>query len=301
MGNTSTGFLAIVGRPNVGKSSLTNRLVGRKVAIVSDKPQTTRTRIMGVYTEGETQLVFLDTPGQHRSRNRLDDFMRRSIGEALSEIEGCLLVTSPDTVIHDEEKELLRRLQKDGTPTLLAINKIDTLADKSSLLACIDMWQKAFPFAGIWPISAKTGDGVPALLEQLKGYAVEGPHFFPDDAVSDQPEQILASELIREKLLHLLQQEVPHGIAVGIERYEERDTVKGDPILDIDAVIYCERDSHKGIIIGKRGSMLRAVGVAARTELEQLLGIRVNLQCFVKVKEDWRNRPSQLSQFGYRL
>ena len=299
--NTTSCFIAIVGRPNVGKSSLLTRIVGSKVAIVSDKPQTTRTRITGVYTDGETQLVFLDTPGHHRSHNRLDDFMRRSIGEALSGVDACVLVTEPDKLIRSEEEELLSRLQKDGTPVVLVINKTDTLADKTALLACMDRWNQAFCFDSIWPVSAKSGDGVEELLEHLKSYAFESPHYFPDNAVTDQPERVVAAEVIREKMLLLLQQEVPHGIAVVIESWRERETAGGDAIIDMDATIYCERDTHKGIIIGKRGAMLRQIGTAARTEMEEIFGTRVNLQCWVKVKEDWRNRITGLQQFGYTL
>lgn len=298
---TTSCFIAIVGRPNVGKSSLLNRIVGSKVAIVSDKPQTTRTRIMGVYTDGGTQLVFLDTPGQHRCRNKLDDFMRRSIGEALSGVDACVMVTEPDKQIRSEEEELLSRLKKDGTPTVLVINKTDTLADKTALLACMDMWQRAFAFAAIWPVSAKTGDGVAALLEHLKTYAFESPHYFPDDAVTDQPERVVAAEVIREKMLMLLQHEVPHGIAVVIESWKERETAAGEPIIDMEATVYCERETHKGIVIGKRGAMLRRIGTAARTELEEILTSRVNLQCWVKVKEDWRNRGTGFEQFGYTI
>lgn len=298
---TTACFIAIIGKPNVGKSSLLNRIVGSKVAIVSDKPQTTRTRIMGVYTDKETQLVFLDTPGHHRCRNKLDDFMRRSIGEALSGVDACVLVTEPEQEIRTEEEELLSRLRRDSTPTVLVINKTDVLSDKTALLSCIDRWQRAFAFDSIWPVSAKTGDGVAALIEHLKGFAFESPHYFPNDAVTDQPERVIAAEVIREKMLLLLQHEVPHGIAVVTESWKERETAAGEPIIDIEATIYCERETHKGIVIGKRGAMLRQIGTAARTELEEILGTRVNLQCWVKVKEDWRNRSTGLQQLGYTI
>lgn len=299
--NSTSCFIAIVGRPNVGKSSLLNRMVGSKVAIVSDKPQTTRTRIMGVYTEGACQLVFTDTPGQHRARNKLDEFMRRSIGEAMNDIEVCLLVAEPTEQIGDEEKGLLRRLQNDKTPTVLVINKTDIVEDKPRLLACMDMWQQAFAFDSIFPVSAKTGDGVEELMAHLRSFAVEGPHFFPDDALTDQPERVLAAEVIREKTLTLLQHEVPHGIAVVIESWDERETANGDAIIDLEATIVCEREAHKGIVIGKRGGMLRAIGTAARVELEEILNSKVNLQCWVKVREDWRNRAGQLQNFGYTM
>lgn len=301
MSNSTTAFIAIVGRPNVGKSSLLNCMVGSKVAIVSDKPQTTRTRIMGVLTEEECQLVFTDTPGQHRARNRLDEFMRRSISEAMSDTDVCILVAEPTAKIGDEEKGLLRRLKNDDTPTVLVINKTDTVEDKSALLALIQMWSEEFAFESIFPVSAKTGDGVKELVAHLKSFAMESPHFFPDDALTDQPERVLAAEVVREKTLHLLQHEVPHGIAVVIESWDEGETAKGTPIIDIGATIVCERETHKGIVIGKRGAMLRAIGTAARVELEEILDSKVNLQCWVKVKEDWRNRAGQLQNFGYTL
>ncbi len=298
--DTRSAFIAIVGRPNVGKSSLLNALVGKKVAIVSDKPQTTRTRIMGVVTKGATQLVFLDTPGNHKPRTRLGDFMVRSIGEAVSGVDVGLLVTEPCTAIREEEQALLTQLQKQKLPILLVINKIDTLPDKAQLLACIDLWQQAADFAAILPVSALNGDGLAELLSELDAFAFESPHFFPADATSDQTEQAIASEVIREKMLLLLRQEIPHGIAVDIERMGERETEKGT-ILDIDAYIYCERDSHKGMVIGKKGAMLKEIATQARTELEGLFDTKVNLQCWVKVKEDWRNRQGFLSGLGYKL
>ena len=268
--NTTSAFIAIVGRPNVGKSSLLNAIVGRKVAIVSDKPQTTRTRIMGVYTRDPLQLVFLDTPGAHRPRTRLGDFMVKSIGEAVSGVDAGVLVTEP------------RR------------------EDKSVLLACIDAWRKEADFAAVLPLSALTGEGVDDLVAELSAYAFESPHFFPDDAVSDQPEQVLAAELLREKMLLSLREEIPHGIAVTIESMHERETERG-PILDIEANIFCEKASHKGMIIGKRGTMLKEIASAARLEMEELFGAKVNLQCWIKVKEDWRNRQGLLTGFGYKL
>ncbi len=296
---TKNCFIAIVGKPNVGKSSLLNCMVGSKVAIVSDKPQTTRNRIMGVLTDGEVQLVFTDTPGQHRARNKLDEFMRRSIGEAMTDVEVCLLVVEPTDKIGENEQSLLRRLKSDKTPTILVINKTDLLEDKTRVLTCIDAWREAYPFDSIFPVSAKSGDGVKELLAHLRSFGVEGPHFFPEDALTDQPERVLAAEVIREKALHLLEHEVPHGIAVVIESWEERETANGTPIIDMDAVIVCEREAHKGIVIGKRGGMLRAIGTNARKELEILLDSKVNLQCWVKVREDWRNRAGQLQNFGY--
>lgn len=298
--DTVSAFIAIVGRPNVGKSSLLNALVGKKVAIVSDKPQTTRTRIMGVVTRDKTQLVFLDTPGNHKPRTRLGDFMVRSIGEAVSGVDVAVLVTEPRAAIREEEQALLTQLRQKKLPVILVINKIDTVTDKAQLLTYIDAWTQQMDFAAIVPVSAKNGDGLDNLLAELDLFTFESPHFFPADATSDQTEQAIASEVIREKMLQLLRQEIPHGIAVDIERWGERETEKGT-ILDMDAYIYCERDSHKGMIIGKKGVMLKEIASRARTELEELFATKVNLQCWVKVKEDWRNRQGFLSGLGYKL
>lgn len=295
-----SAFAALVGRPNVGKSSLLNAIVGRKVAIVSDKPQTTRTRIMGVATRGRTQLVFLDTPGNHKPRTRLGDFMVRSIGEAVSGVDVGILVVEPRAATRPEEKELIDQLERQKLPTVLVINKIDTLDDKSSLLGVIDYWRTQAAFSAIVPVSAHTGDGLDELWDVLSGFAAESPHFFPDDATSDQTEQTVAAEIIREKMLLLLRQEIPHGIAVGIERLSERETDRGQ-ILDIEAIIYCDRENHKGMIIGKQGAMLKQIATLARVELEELFGVKVDLKCWVKVKEDWRDRQGFLASLGYRL
>lgn len=300
MPDSRSAFIAIVGRPNVGKSSLLNAIVGRKVAIVSDKPQTTRTRIMGVLTWNETQLVFLDTPGNHRPRTRLGDFMVQSIGEAVSGVDVGMLVTEPGETPREAELALLEQFKKTGLPAVLVLNKTDLLEDKSALLPCIAAWKEQYDFAAILPVSALTGEGVDELIAVLSGFAFESPHFFPDDAVSDQPEQVLAAELIREQMLLLLRQEIPHGIAVAVESMKERETDSG-PILDIDAIIYCERDSHKGMVIGKRGAMLKEIASRARAEMEALFGVPVNLQCWVKVKEDWRNRQGFLGSLGYKI
>lgn len=295
-----SAFAALVGRPNVGKSSLLNAIVGRKVAIVSDKPQTTRTRIMGVATRGRTQLVFLDTPGNHKPRTRLGDFMVRSIGEAVSGVDVGILVVEPRAATRPEEKELIDQLERQKLPTVLVINKIDTLDDKSSLLGVIDYWRTQAAFSAIVPVSAHTGNGLDELWDVLSGFAAESPHFFPDDATSDQTEQTVAAEIIREKMLLLLRQEIPHGIAVGIERLSERETDRGQ-ILDIEAIIYCDRENHKGMIIGKQGAMLKQIATLARVELEELFGVKVDLKCWVKVKEDWRDRQGFLASLGYRL
>lgn len=297
--DTKSAFLALIGRPNVGKSSLLNAMVGRKVAIVSDKPQTTRSRLMGVHTVGSTQLVFLDTPGMHRPRTRLGDFMVQSISEAMSGVDAAVLVTEPRPAIREEERELLSQLRRQQLPAVLVINKIDTLKSKDALLACIAAWQDAFAFDEVYPVSALTGEGVAALEDHLRTYAFDSPHFFPDEAVSDQTEQAAAAELIREKMLLLLRDEIPHGIAVVVERMGERAGRDG-PVLDVEATIFCEKESHKGMVIGKKGAMLRQIGTLARQDLEQLFDIKVNLQCWVKVKEDWRNRQGLLGQFGYR-
>ena len=296
---TKSAFVAIVGRPNVGKSSLLNAMVGRKVAIVSDKPQTTRTRIMGVLTREETQLVFLDTPGNHRPRTRLGDFMVKSIGEAVSGVDAGMLVVEPKGEIRDVERELLEQFRRQKLPAVLVINKIDTLADKAILLNCIERWREAYDFTAVLPVSALTGEGVDEVVEQLSAFAFDSPHFFPDDAVSDQPERVIASELVREKMLLLLRQEIPHGIAVVIEDMNERETENGS-ILDVDAYIYCEKDSHKGMVIGKKGAMLKEIATLARQDMEALFGVKVNLQCWVKVKEDWRNNTFQMRNFGYQ-
>lgn len=301
MAQTSySAFIALIGRPNVGKSSLLNRLLGRKVAIVSDKPQTTRGRLMGVLTQEETQLVFLDTPGMHRPRTRLGEFMVQSVSEAMSGVDAAVVVTEPIAELRENERLLLEQLRKNKLPAVLVINKIDTVEIKTDLLRCIDAWRTEYPFDEVFPISAKTGEGVDALLQSLKKYAFESPHFFPDDMISDQPERVLAAELIREKMLLTLRQEIPHGTAVVTEQFVERET-PGGTVLDIDVTIYCERDSHKGMIIGKRGAMLKEIASAARIEMEEQFDAKVNLQCWVKVKEDWRNRPGILSQLGYKL
>lgn len=296
--NTRAAFVAIVGRPNVGKSSVLNSIIGRKVAIVSNKPQTTRNRIMGVYTRENIQLVFVDTPGMHRPRTRLGDFMVQSIQEAVAGVDAAVMVVEPVATIRDSERELLDQLAQHRLPTLLVINKIDTLEDKNLLLTCMDFWRSVFDFHAIIPTSAVTGDGIDVLIEELKGFTIESPHFFPPHVVSDQPERVLASEILREKMLMNLRDEIPHGIAVVVEKMAERNTQSG-PILDIDAYIYCEKTSHKGIIIGKQGAMLKTIASSARADMEQVFGVKVNLQCWVKVKEDWRNRQNLLNSFGY--
>ncbi len=291
-------FVAIVGCPNVGKSSLLNAMLGQKLAIVSNKPQTTRTRIMGIWTKGETQLVFLDTPGLHRSRNRLDDYMTRSIHASVAGVDCCILVVEAGEEIRPAEQELLETIRKQQLPAVLVINKIDRLAHKEQLMAQIAAWSEQYAFSAVVPVSALKGDGVPDLLRELVGMAQEGMHFFGEEEITDMPEQTLAAEMIREKLLRLLDKEVPHGVAVAVEHMAERESASG-PVTDIRAVIFCERDSHKGIIIGKGGAMLKKVGTYARQDLEDFFACKINLQLWVKVKEDWRNREAVLRSLGY--
>ena len=297
---TKSAFIAIVGCPNVGKSSLLNAFVGKKVAIVSDKPHTTRTRIMGVVTRGETQLVFLDTPGVLKPHSRLGDFMAKSIEEAMSGVDAALMVVEPTPEIRVPEEDLLGKLKAAELPTVLAINKVDAVEEKTDLLACLAAWKDRHGFDDLYPVSAHTGDGLDGLLDKLSEYAFESPHFFPADATSDQTEAVLAAELIREQILRLLRQEVPHGVAVLCEPIKEREGRDG-VILDVEATILCDRDNHKGIIIGKKGAMLKKISTNARAQMERLFGAHVNLQCWVKVKEDWRNRQAILNQLGYRI
>ena len=295
MGNRKTSFIAIVGRPNVGKSSILNRLLGQKIAIVSSRPQTTRTKIMGVLTENDIQLVFTDTPGFHKPKTKLGEKMIKSVDDAISGVDSCLFVTESKGEIRPNEIELLERLKKEKIPVILAINKIDMLSKKEELMERILELSKLCDFTAVVPVSAQNGDGLEELKEELNKLAVESEFFFPEDTLTDQPERVLASEMIREKLLYRLNEEIPHGIAVSIESMKERET--GD-IMDIEAVIYCERDSHKGIIIGKGGSMLKAVSTSARKDLEEFFDCKVNLQCWVKVKEGWRNREGLIHNFG---
>lgn len=291
-----SAFIAIIGRPNVGKSSILNKLLGQKVAIVSSKPQTTRTRIMGVLTEGENQLVFLDTPGMHKPKNSLGDYMVRSINESVAGVDACLLVTEACQDIRENEKLLIEKVKKMGLPCVLAINKTDTINDKEKLLEQIISYTSLFDFDAIVPVSAETGDKLDELKEELKKFTTEGGHFFPDDTLTDQPEKVLASEMIREKILRLTEKEIPHGTAVVIERMKMREDKN---LMDIDATIYCERDTHKGILIGKKGSMLKKISTYARQDMENFFNCKVNLKTWVKVKEDWRNKENLMRSFGF--
>ena len=294
--DTKSAFIAIVGRPNVGKSSLLNALVGEKVAAVSAKPQTTRTRITGILTKDKTQFVFIDTPGLHKPRTKLADFMLKQAGDSVSDVDLAVLVTEPKGEICAAEKELMQRFKDLHMPAILCVNKIDTLEHKEEMLEKIALFSKEFDFEQVVPISALQNDGIDILVSVLDGYAKPGPHYFADDSLTDQPERAIVAELIRERILVDLENEVPHGVAVSIESMKERED---KDIVDIDAMIYCEKDSHKGIIIGKKGAMLKKIGTEARSSIERFLDCRVNLQCWVKVKEDWRNREGLLRNFGF--
>ncbi len=290
-GVTRSGFVAIVGRPNVGKSTLLNHLVGQKVAIVSSRPQTTRNRVLGVLTKDGCQMVFLDTPGLHAPRNKLGDYMMRQADSAVRSVDLVVLVVEPTDKIETAELSVLERC---GCPVLLAINKIDTVK-KEALLAVIAAYASAYDFAAVVPLSALRGEGVEELYDELQSRLPDGPAFFPEDALTDQTERQLVAEFIREKALRTLDKEVPHGIAVEIERFEQRE----DGLVHVAAVIYCERDSHKGIVIGKGGAMLKRIASAARVDMERLLGCKVFLEVFVKVKQNWRDSDAFLKNMGY--
>ena len=290
-----TAFIAIVGCPNVGKSSILNRLLGQKIAIVSEKPQTTRTKIMGVLTRGDTQLVFTDTPGFHRPRTKLGEKMVKAVGDSISGVDACLFVVEPEEELRSAEKELLEKFKKQKMPVVLAINKVDTVPEKEKLMSRILMFTELYDFEAIVPTSAAKGTNMEELFGELEKLAFESEFFFPEDTLTDQPERVIAAEIIREKLLRLLDKEIPHGIAVSIERMRERED---SDITDIDAVIYCEKESHKGIIIGKGGEMLKRASSRARGDMEKFFDCRINLKCWVKVKEDWRNREGLIHNFG---
>ncbi len=292
---TKTAFVAIVGCPNVGKSSLLNRMLGQKVAIVTQKPQTTRTKIMGVLTLGETQLVFTDTPGYHRPKTKLGEKMIKAVGDGIAGVDACLFVTEPEGEIREAELELLKRLKAEKAPVVLAVNKIDTVKQKEKIMEKILAFSSVYEFEAVVPVSALKEENVDVVIEELKKLSYESVHFFPDDTLTDQPERVLAGEIIREKMLLLLDKEVPHGVAVSIEKMRERTT--GD-IMDVEATIYCERESHKGIIIGKKGEMLKKISSRARADMENFFQCKINLQCWVKVKEGWRNREGLIHNFG---
>lgn len=291
---SKTAMITICGRPNVGKSTLTNALAGEKIAIVSNKPQTTRNRITAVCQRGETQFVFLDTPGFHKPRTRLGDYMVNVVRQSVADVDAVVLVVEPVASLGSQERELIASIKAANCPAVLAINKLDTV-EPEKLLAVIALYSEAYAFNAIVPISAKTGDGVEELLKELDKFAVESPALFPEGVTTDQPEKQVCAELIREKLLLNLEREVPHGTAVEITRFSERD----DGIIDLEATIYCEKASHKGIIIGKHGAMLKKIGEDARKDIEEFMGTKVFLQTWVKVKEKWRDSNSLLRNFGY--
>ena len=293
---TKTAMITICGRPNVGKSSLTNALVGEKIAIVSDKPQTTRNRIYGVVNREDTQFVLLDTPGLHKPRSRLGDYMVKVVRESLQQVEAALLLVEPIAHVGEPEKILLQRITEEGLPCVLCINKIDTVEKKDDLLEVIAAYSAVYPgFDAIIPISARTHEGLDDLMNELGKYASEGPQLFPDGMTTDQPDRQVVGEIVREKLLRNLDKEIPHGTAVEIARFIERD----DEVIEVDATIYCEKASHKGIIIGKNGAMLKKISTEARRDIERFMGTKVYLETWVKVKENWRDNMNYIRSFGY--
>ncbi len=291
-----SGMITLCGRPNVGKSTLTNALVGEKVAIVSNKPQTTRNRICGVLTRGESQFVFMDTPGLHKARTRLGDYMVKVVRESVADVDAIVLLVEPIANAGEPEKELIARIKQLGCPSVLVINKMDTLERKEDLLAVIAAYSAEHQFDAIIPMSARHKEGVDELLQTLEQYLPVGPQLFPDDMVTDQPERQVMAEIVREKLLKSLDKEIPHGTAVEITRFTERD----DEVIECDATIYCEKNSHKGIIIGKGGSMLKKISTHAREDMESFMGTKVYLQTWVKVKENWRDNQFLIRNFGYK-
>lgn len=293
--NFKSGFVAIIGRPNVGKSTLMNHLIGQKIAITSKKPQTTRNKIQTVYTCEDGQIIFLDTPGIHKAKNKLGEYMVNVAEQTLKDVDVILWLVEPTTYIGAGEKHIAEQLQKTSLPVILVINKVDTVK-KEDILQVIDNYRKLYDFAEIIPASALRGQNTKDIVNSLFKYMLYGPMFYDEDTVTDQPQRQIVAEIIREKALHALDEEIPHGIAVTIEKMRER---KGQHIVDIEATIICERDSHKGIIIGKQGSMLKKIGSNARFEIEKMLEERVNLKIWVKVKKDWRDSDTLMKNFGY--
>lgn len=289
-----SGMIAIVGRPNVGKSTLINALAGEKIAIVSSKPQTTRNRICGVINRGDTQFVFMDTPGLHKPQSRLGEFMVKVVRESVTDVDAVLMLVPPVANIGKPEEALIARIEECEIPAILVINKIDTV-EPADIFPVIEAYRTRFPFQAIIPVSAKTGDGVSLILDEAAGFVPEGPQLFPEDMISDQPERQMIAEIIREKMLQMLDREVPHGTAVEISKFSERD----NGIIDVSATIFCEKESHKGIIIGKRGAMLKKIGELARADIEDFMGTRVYLETWVKVKENWRDNNAMIRNFGY--
>lgn len=292
---TRSVFLTLTGRTNAGKSTLLNALIGEKIASVSSKPQTTRTRITGILTQGETQYVFIDTPGLHQGKTRLSTHMMKTAETSAADADVVLYVIDCTKKLHEQDKTMLESITRRKIQCIIVVNKVDLLEDKSRMMPLLLSLENAYHPYAIIPVSASEQDGIGQIMETASELAQPSVHFFPDDKFTDQPERVLAAEMIREKLLRLLNDEVPHGVAVTVEKMAERDD---KDLLDISAVIYCERDSHKGIIIGKNGSMLKKIASSARRELEHFFEIQVNLQCFVKVKEDWRNKEGLIRSFG---
>lgn len=292
---TKSAMITIAGRPNVGKSTLTNQIVGEKIAIVSNKPQTTRNRICAVLNRGDTQLVFMDTPGFHKARTRLGDYMVNVVNEAVAGVDAIILLVEPVANVGTQEQELISQIKAAKVPCILVVNKIDTV-EKAELLAVIAAYMQVHTFDAVVPVSAKTGEGVEELLDEVSGFAPEGPQLFPDDMVTDQPDRQIIAEIIREKLLWCLEREIPHGTAVEVTKFTQRD----NGTVDIDATIYCEKNSHKGIIIGKGGEMLKKISTMARNDCERFMGEKVYLQTWVKVKENWRDSEFLIRNFGYQ-
>ena len=294
---TKNAFIAITGRANAGKSSLTNLLVGEKISIVSEKPQTTRNRINGVLTKGDTQYVFMDTPGMHKPKTKLSEHMVKSIRQSADDVDCAILMADVTKKISSIEQDLIRSFASHGTAVVLLLNKVDLLKDKSEILKIIQQYSELYDFEEIIPISVKNRINTDQIMPVLERFAVEGEHFFPDDIATDRTERFMCSEIVREKILRVMQEEIPHGVAVDVEKFKSR--MKGDAeIIDISVVIICEKESHKGMIIGKGGERLKQIGTMAREDMEDLLQAKVNLQCFVKVKEDWRNRERVISDLG---
>lgn len=291
-----SAMVTIAGRPNVGKSTLTNALAGEKIAIVSNKPQTTRNRISAVVNRDDTQIVFMDTPGFHKARNKLGDYMDNVVRESIADVDAILLMVEPIASVGTQESLLLDDMRESGIPVILVINKIDTLKCKEDLFPLIAAYSAVFDFDAVIPISARNNEGLDELFSEVEKYAQEGPQLFPDGMVTDQPERQIMAEIIREKLLWCLDREVPHGTAVEIERFSERED---SGIIDLEAVIYCEKASHKGIIIGKHGDMLKKISTMARADCERFMGTKVYLRCWVKVKENWRDSDYLIRNFGY--
>lgn len=294
---TKNAFIAITGRANAGKSSLTNLLVGEKISIVSEKPQTTRNRINGVLTKGDTQYVFMDTPGMHKPKTKLSEHMVKSIRQSVDDVDCAILMADVTKKISSIEQDLIRSFASHGTAVVLLLNKVDLLKDKSEILKIIQQYSELYDFEEIIPISVKNRINTDQIMPVLERFAVEGEHFFPDDIATDRTERFMCSEIVREKILRVMQEEIPHGVAVDVEKFKSR--MKGDAeIIDISVVIICEKESHKGMIIGKGGERLKQIDTMARGDMEDLLQAKVNLQCFVKVKEDWRNRERVISDLG---